>query len=74
MKDLQKILQTEREYDILAVSAGFDRHEEDWGGLLKTEDYFNIGKWVKESSLNTARGNDLVFLKEDTITPSSEKM
>ncbi len=56
LKDLQRILQTEREYDILAVSAGFDRHEEDWGGLLKTEDYFNIGRWVKESSLRHCQG------------------
>lgn len=33
--------------DIVAVSAGFDRHEQDWGGLLKTEDYQTIGKLVK---------------------------
>ena len=56
LKDLQQALQTEKAYDILAVSAGFDRHEEDWGGLLKTEDYFDIGKWVKESSLQHCRG------------------
>jgi len=54
--DIQKVLRTEREYDILAVSAGFDRHEEDWGGLLNTEDYFNIGKWVKESSTQHCQG------------------
>lgn len=34
--------------DIVAVSAGFDRHEQDWGGMLKTEDYFTIGKMIKE--------------------------
>jgi acetoin utilization deacetylase AcuC-like enzyme len=56
LKDLQKALQTEKAYDILAVSAGFDRHEEDWGGLLKTEDYFSFGKWVKESSLKHCKG------------------
>ena len=49
--NLQQGLLTDRVYDIVAVSAGFDRHEEDWGGLLKTEDYLNIGKWVKEFSL-----------------------
>lgn len=51
LKDLERCLQTERAYEIIAVSAGFDRHEKDWGGLLKTEDYLSIGKWVKESSL-----------------------
>ena len=63
LEDLQKILRTEREYDILAVSAGFDRHEEDWGGLLKTEDYFNIGKWVKESSTRHCQGKRLGVLE-----------
>ena len=63
LKDLQRTLQTEKEYDILAVSAGFDRHEEDWGGLLRTEDYFNIGKWVKESSLQHCQGRRLGVLE-----------
>lgn len=31
----------------VAVSAGFDRHELDWGGLLSTADYETIGKLVK---------------------------
>jgi acetoin utilization deacetylase AcuC-like enzyme len=52
LKDLERSLQTERPYEIIGVSAGFDRHEEDWGGLLKTGDYFAIGKWVKEYSSN----------------------
>ena len=56
LKDLHPCFQTERPYEIIAVSAGFDRHEEDWGGLLKTEDYFSIGKWAKEASLDHCRG------------------
>jgi len=39
--------------DMIAVSAGFDNHEADWGGLLKTEDYKYMGKLVSE----TARRN-----------------
>ncbi len=31
---------------IIAVSAGFDNHVEDWGGLLTTEDYYEIGKMI----------------------------
>jgi acetoin utilization deacetylase AcuC-like enzyme len=34
--------------DIIAVSAGFDRHVEDWGRLLTTEDYHAIGSAVRE--------------------------
>ncbi len=34
----------EKDYSILAVSAGFDRHIEDWGGLLTTDDYRTIGR------------------------------
>jgi acetoin utilization deacetylase AcuC-like enzyme len=36
------------EYDIIAVSAGFDCHVQDWGGTLKTSDYFAIGRSVRE--------------------------
>ncbi len=32
--------------DMIAVSAGFDNHELDWGGLLHTEDYREIGRLV----------------------------
>lgn len=56
LKDVERSLQTERPYEIIAVSAGFDRHEEDWGGLLKTEDYLTIGRCVKEFSLERCQG------------------
>lgn len=36
--------------DMLCVSAGFDNHEQDWGGLLKTEDYYTMGKMVHEKA------------------------
>jgi acetoin utilization deacetylase AcuC-like enzyme len=29
--------------DVVAVSAGFDRHREDWGSMLATQDYYDIG-------------------------------
>lgn len=33
------------------VSAGFDDHEEDWGGTLRTRDYREIGRRVLESAV-----------------------
>jgi acetoin utilization deacetylase AcuC-like enzyme len=56
MEETQRVLQTEKAFEIIAISAGFDRHEEDWGGLLKTEDYFTMGQWVKEFSLKYCQG------------------
>jgi len=39
--------------DMIAASAGFDNHEDDWGGLLKAEDYTYMGRLMRE----TARRN-----------------
>jgi acetoin utilization deacetylase AcuC-like enzyme len=42
--------------DIVAVSAGFDNHQLDWGGLLLTEDYQAMGRMVRETSLRLNAG------------------
>jgi acetoin utilization deacetylase AcuC-like enzyme len=39
----------EEETDIIGISAGFDNHRHDWGGLLSTEDYGEIGRRVREA-------------------------
>ena len=36
--------------DLIGISAGFDNHRDDWGGLLLTEDYFKIGQLVKAAA------------------------
>lgn len=36
--------------DVIAISAGFDNHLEDWGGVLATEDYQEIGKLVRSTA------------------------
>lgn len=38
------------DFDIVGVSAGFDTYIEDWGKLLKIEDYQKIGKAIREGS------------------------
>ena len=38
------------DYDIVGVSAGFDTYLEDWGKLLKIEDYQKIGRAVREGA------------------------
>ena len=49
LKNVQDAL-AETDADMVAVSAGFDNHEADWGGLLKTEDYKYMGKLVRETA------------------------
>jgi len=36
--------------DIIGISAGFDNHARDWGGLLQTDDYTMIGQTVKAAA------------------------
>ena len=36
--------------DVIALSAGFDHHIDDWGGLLLTEDYEEIGRLVRKAA------------------------
>jgi acetoin utilization deacetylase AcuC-like enzyme len=38
------------DYDIVGVSAGFDTYLEDWGKLLRIEDYRMIGKAIREGA------------------------
>jgi acetoin utilization deacetylase AcuC-like enzyme len=42
--------------DIIAVSAGFDLHVNDWGGLLYSEDYKLMGNWVRSTALGNGGG------------------
>jgi len=42
--------------DIIGISAGFDHHEADWGGLLLTSDYREIGRMVREKSRKSGGG------------------
>ena len=44
------------EVDIIGISAGFDHHRDDWGGLLTTEDYRKIGLMVREISHRSKAG------------------
>ena len=36
--------------DLIGISAGFDNHAADWGGLLNTEDYEEIGYRVRSAA------------------------
>ena len=42
--------------DIIGISAGFDHHREDWGGLLDTDDYYRMGFLVRETANRSGGG------------------
>jgi acetoin utilization deacetylase AcuC-like enzyme len=42
--------------DVIGISAGFDNHKEDWGQVLSTSDYREIGTIVRESCTKSGRG------------------
>jgi len=42
--------------DLIGISAGFDFHQEDWGGLLTTEDYTTIGSLVRQAARSCGGG------------------
>ncbi len=56
-------LDAQNDYEIIAVSAGFDRHEQDWGGLLRTEDYLSIGRMIREYAESTCDGRRYAVLE-----------
>jgi acetoin utilization deacetylase AcuC-like enzyme len=45
-----------QKFDIIGISAGFDSHENDWGGVLSTEHYREIGKIVRNASRKNNAG------------------
>lgn len=49
--------------DIAGVSAGFDTYLEDWGGLLKIEDYRKIGKAIREGAEKSCAGRRFALLE-----------
>jgi acetoin utilization deacetylase AcuC-like enzyme len=59
--------------NLIGISAGFDNHVEDWGGLLYTEDYEKIGDRVRSTAV---RNGEVVLpsWREDTTTKCSGRM
>ena len=62
------------EYDIVGISAGFDRHQQDWGGTLTTEDYFTIGRSVGTTLSPDVKADTSQSWRAATILRSWGKM
>lgn len=74
LERLSEDLSAVQSCDIIAVSAGFDRHLQDWGGLLATEDYRQIGRQVKAAADRLCPGRVFAVLEggynPDVLGPS----
>ncbi len=51
------------DFDLVAVSAGFDTYIEDWGGLLTLSDYREIGRIVREGAEEKCEGRRFAILE-----------
>lgn len=54
LREVERSLPTDA--DIIGISAGFDNHEQDWGGVLATEDYREMGRMVRAASRQSGGG------------------
>ncbi|HWR91148.1 MAG TPA: histone deacetylase family protein, partial [Desulfobacterales bacterium] len=55
---LQEVGQELERYsvDMIGISAGFDNHRQDWGGLLRTDDYYEMGRMVRAAARRNGGG------------------
>lgn len=60
---LENFISNIRNIDILAVSAGFDRHIDDWGGMLTYDDYKYIGDALRKWSSENCGGKRFAVLE-----------
>jgi acetoin utilization deacetylase AcuC-like enzyme len=63
LNDLKDFVESEKDYDIIGVSAGFDRHISDWGRLLTTQDYTEAGKIISQSAVRVCQGKVFTVLE-----------
>ncbi len=66
---VKNTLQVSRQIDLIAVSAGFDTYVKDWGGLLQTKDYHQIGVWVREAAQRDCQGRRFAILEGGYYLP-----
>ncbi|MFZ5633499.1 MAG: histone deacetylase family protein [Bacillota bacterium] len=63
IRDLKRCLAGNRDCDLIAVSAGFDMHVEDWGGVLTTGDYTTIGRMISGHARQVCQGRLFAVLE-----------
>ena len=62
-RELESFLSNAGSFDVLAISAGFDRGVADWGGTLSDKDYRQIGEILKHFSREKSQGRRFAILE-----------
>lgn len=62
IEQVEKALES-HEYDMIAVSAGFDTYRLDWGGILGIDDYREIGSMIRDASEERCGGRRFAVLE-----------
>jgi acetoin utilization deacetylase AcuC-like enzyme len=73
LSDVSQALERSGGFDIIGVSAGFDTYIKDWGGILQTDDYRQIGDWVKQAALSQCQGRRFALLEGGYYLPDLGK-
>ena len=63
MSEVERTMDNLTHADIIAASAGFDYGIEDWGGLLLTEDYRELGRMMKQTAERLCQGRRYAVLE-----------
>ena len=63
IKECENYMQNLKDIDIFVASAGFDQGIEDWGHLLYSEDYTELGSLMKEYSEELCNGRRFALLE-----------
>jgi len=63
MREVEDYMESLSDIDIFVASAGFDQGIEDWGHLLHPEDYFKLGRLMKEYSTKLCQGRRYALLE-----------
>jgi acetoin utilization deacetylase AcuC-like enzyme len=71
--EVQQALKVSRAIDIIGVSTGFDTYVKDWGGILQTDDYQQIGHWIKQAALTGCQGRRFALLEGGYYLPDLGK-
>ena len=70
---LEKEMESCKEVDLLAISAGFDTYIRDWGGILNTDDYRAVGKIISDAALRLSHGRCFAVLEGGYYLPDLGK-
>jgi acetoin utilization deacetylase AcuC-like enzyme len=69
LEKVAEVLNAAVPYDLIAISAGFDRYCLDWGGTLEMDDYRTIGAMVAEKAAASCHGRRFAILEGGYYLP-----